>query len=87
MFLGGFDLAHQNTRNDREATGAIRRTQKLSHGPVRDEGRARAHPDACLIRRMQDSNVRELRRLTNLLLKLEHYELKMGAVSRDVSEK
>lgn len=66
---------------------AIRRNQMLSHGPVRDDGRARTHPDTCLMRRMQDSNVREVRRLTNLLLKPECDARKMGAVSCDVSEK
>ena len=48
---------------------------------------APTHPNARLMRRMQDSNFREVRRLTNLLLKLKRYERKMGAVSRDVSEK
>ena len=48
---------------------------------------APTHPNARLMRRMQDSNFREVRRLTNLLLKLKRYERKMGAVSRDVLEK
>jgi len=48
---------------------------------------APTHPNARLMRRMQDSNFREVRRLTNLLLKLKRYERKMDAVSRDVSEK
>jgi len=48
---------------------------------------APTHPNARLMRRMQDSNFREVRRLTNMLLKLKRYEQKMGGVSRDVLEK
>jgi hypothetical protein len=87
MFLGGFHVAHQNTRNDREATGRHQAEPEAFPRPGKDEGRARTRPNACLMRRMQNSNVRELRRLTNLPLKLEHYERKRGAVSRDVLEK
>jgi hypothetical protein len=53
------------------------------------------HPNARLMRRMQDSNFREVRRVTNLPLKLKRHELRMealgkgaekqGRVSRDVS--
>jgi hypothetical protein len=35
---------------------------------------APTHPNAQAMRRMQDSNLREVRRLTNLLLKLKRYE-------------
>jgi hypothetical protein len=35
---------------------------------------APVHPDARLMQRMQDSNLREVRRLTNLLLKIKRYE-------------
>jgi hypothetical protein len=38
---------------------------------------APTHPDARLMRRMQDSNFREVRRVTNLLLKLKRYERKV----------
>jgi hypothetical protein len=38
---------------------------------------APTHADARLMRRMQDSNFREVRRVTNLLLKLKRYERKM----------
>jgi len=36
------------------------------------------HPQALLMRRLQDSYFREVRRSTNLLLKLKHHELKMA---------
>jgi hypothetical protein len=40
---------------------------------------APAHADALLIRRMQDANMREVRRLTNLLLKIKRREPKLEA--------
>jgi hypothetical protein len=40
---------------------------------------APTHPNARLMRRMQDSNFREVRRLTNLLLKLQRHQRKMAA--------
>jgi hypothetical protein len=40
---------------------------------------APTHPTARLMRRMQDSNFREVRRLTNLLLKLKRHEHRMEA--------
>jgi hypothetical protein len=63
----------RNREMTEKKLAAIRRNQTLSHGPVTDEGRVRTHPNARLLRRMQDSNVREVQRLTNLLLKLERY--------------
>jgi hypothetical protein len=42
---------------------------------------APTHPNARLMRRMQDSNLKEIRRLTNLLLKIKRYERQ-----REVSE-
>ena len=55
---------------------------------------APAHADALLMRRMQDANMREVRRLTNLLLKMQRREPKMEAlearnegVTHDVLEK
>ena len=54
---------------------------------------APADADALLMRRMQDANMREVRRLTNLLLKIKRQERKMEAleasdedVTHDVSE-
>jgi hypothetical protein len=57
---------------------------------------APTHPNARLMRRMQDSNFREARRITNLLLKLKRHELRMeelrkraekqAPVSRDMLE-
>ena len=44
---------------------------------------ASTHPNARLMRRMQDSNFREVRRVTNLLLKIKRYERKMGALEQD----
>ena len=41
---------------------------------------APAHADALLMRRMQDANMREVRRLTNLLLKIQRRERKMEAL-------
>jgi hypothetical protein len=43
---------------------------------------APTHPDARLMRRMQDSNLREVRRLTNLLLKIKRYERQMEALAK-----
>jgi hypothetical protein len=44
---------------------------------------APTHPNARLMRRMQDSNFREVRRLTNLLLKLKRHQRKMEALERE----
>ncbi|MGO8788220.1 MAG: hypothetical protein ACLQVL_12675 [Terriglobia bacterium] len=44
---------------------------------------APTHPDARLMRRMQDSNFREIRRVTNLLLKIKRYERRMAASQDD----
>ena len=44
---------------------------------------APTHPNARLMRRMQDSNFREVRRLTNLLLKLKRHERKMEALEQE----
>ena len=44
---------------------------------------APTHPNARLMRRMQDSNFREVRRVTKLLLKLKRHELKMKALEED----
>ena len=41
------------------------------------------HPDARLMRRMQDSNFREIRRVTNLLLKLKRHQRKMEALGEN----
>jgi hypothetical protein len=55
---------------------------------------APSHADALLMRRMQDANMREVRRLTNLLLKIQRRERKLEAlkasdedVCHDVLEK
>jgi hypothetical protein len=56
---------------------------------------APSHVDALLMRRLQDANLREVRRLTNLLLKIQRRERKLEAseagdedlVSHDVLEK
>lgn len=53
-----------------------------------------SHTDALLMRRMQDANLREVRRLTNLLLKMKRQERKLevsesgdsGPDTRDVTE-
>jgi hypothetical protein len=47
---------------------------------------APTHPDARLMRRMQDSNFREVRRLTNLLLKIKRYERQREALEQDAEE-
>ena len=44
---------------------------------------APAHADALLMRRMQDANMREVRRLTNLLLKIKRRERKMEALGSE----
>ena len=44
---------------------------------------APTHPNARLMRRMQDSNFREVRRLTNLLLKMKRHQRKMEALEPD----
>jgi hypothetical protein len=43
---------------------------------------APTHPNARLMRRMQDSCFREIRRLTNLLLKLKRHEFRMEALAK-----
>jgi hypothetical protein len=43
---------------------------------------APTHPNARLMRRMQDSNLREVRRLTNLLLRIKRYESQMEALGK-----
>ena len=52
---------------------------------------APSHADALLMRRTQDANMREVRRLINLLLKIKRYERQMQALEKpeplhDVSE-
>jgi hypothetical protein len=52
---------------------------------------APTHPHARLMRRMQDSNLKEVRRLTNLLLKIKRHERQMEGLEetapfQDVSE-
>jgi hypothetical protein len=44
---------------------------------------APTHPNARLMRRMQDSNFREVRRITSLLLKLKRHQRKMEALEQD----
>ncbi len=44
---------------------------------------APTHPNARLMRRMQDSNFREVRRVTNLLLKLKRHQRRMEALEKD----
>jgi hypothetical protein len=46
---------------------------------------APTHPNAPLMRQMQDSNLREVRRLTNLLLRIKRYERQMGALANTAS--
>jgi hypothetical protein len=46
---------------------------------------APTHPDARLMRRMQDSNLREVRRLTALLLKIKRYERQMDALEKSAA--
>ena len=46
---------------------------------------APTHPNARLMRRMQDSNFREVRRLTNLLLKIKRYERQMEALGKSAA--
>ena len=53
---------------------------------------APSHADALLMRRTQDANMREVRRLTNLLLKIKRYDRQMQTLEKtvalyDVSEK
>jgi hypothetical protein len=43
---------------------------------------APTHPDARVMRGMQDSSLREVRRLTNLLLKIKRYERQMEALEK-----
>ena len=47
---------------------------------------APTHPNAMLMRRIQDSYFREVRRVTNLLLKLKRYEFKMANFRADYGE-
>jgi len=45
---------------------------------------APTHPNARVMRRMQDSNLREVRRLTALLLKIKRHERQTGALEKTV---
>jgi len=47
---------------------------------------APGHADALLMRRMQDANLREVRRLTNLLLKIQRRGRKMEALEANEAE-
>jgi hypothetical protein len=47
---------------------------------------APTHPDAPRMRKLQDSCFREIRRVTNLLLKLKRYEYKMATFRGDPGE-
>ncbi|MGA3324200.1 MAG: hypothetical protein ABSF45_06980, partial [Terriglobia bacterium] len=47
---------------------------------------APTHPNAQLMRRILDSNFRELRRVTNMLLKIKRYKLRVEAVKRAAGE-
>jgi hypothetical protein len=44
---------------------------------------APTHPNARVMRRMQETNLREVRRLTNLLLRIKRFEHQMGAFEKD----
>jgi hypothetical protein len=60
--------------------------EELRQGPSPYERAAEiapTHPNARLMRRMQDSNFREVRRVTKMLLKLKSHELKMKALVPD----
>jgi hypothetical protein len=60
--------------------------EELRKGPSPYERAAEiapTHPNARLMRRMQDSNFREVRRLTNLLLKLKRNQRKMEALEEE----
>ena len=46
---------------------------------------APGHADALLMRRMQDANMREVRRLINLLLRIKRYERQMQALEKTES--
>jgi hypothetical protein len=46
---------------------------------------APTHPHARLMRRMQDANFREVRRLTNLLLKMKRYERQKEALGKSAA--
>ena len=61
-----------------EKLAANRRHQKLTQGSVRAEI-VPTHPHVRLMRRMQDSNLREVRRATHLLLELQRQEGRMEA--------
>ena len=44
---------------------------------------APAHPHARLMRRLQDSNFREVRRVTNLPLRIKRHERQIGVLEKD----
>jgi hypothetical protein len=44
---------------------------------------APTHPNAPVMRRMRESNLREVRRLTNLLLRIKRFDRQVGALAND----
>jgi hypothetical protein len=72
---------------------AVRRNARLSRGPATPEGRERiraAHlvhgfyndPIALLMQRMEDSNFRQVSRLTSLLMRMKSHERQMEALEQ-----
>jgi len=82
----------QERKMTEKKLAANRRNQKLSHGPATAEGKARAtlmapkDENATLMRRMEDSNFRQVARVTSLLMRMKRQERQMEALEQ-VDEK
>jgi hypothetical protein len=74
------NLLTRQVRSCREQRQALLKESVQGPSPYERAAEiAPTHPDARLMRRMQDSNLREVRRLTSLLLRIKRYQSQMEA--------
>jgi hypothetical protein len=64
-------------------SGALKESLAGPSPYEREAETAPTHPNARLMRRRQDANFQEVRRVTNLLLKLKRFERKMADLEQD----
>ena len=83
------DISYKRTRILLKSSVFLSRLERwgtnLSFPNVETRNRweiAPSHADALLMRRTQDANMREVRRLINLLLRIKRYERQMQALEK-----